>query len=231
MKAYFDPGGACAGWAVFDGSQLVACGLSRTKEKDWGNRARAHRKTVRIALLGLTTQDVPVLSEMMWHRPKKGKKKGFIPPQDLVHANLVAGHVGTDWVYPHTWKGMVPKEEHQPKILAALAPEELALVEAVMPPYLRHNMIDAVGIGLYDVGRLAQEAECEECRQVKKLIARTKKLSAPRSTRGSTSAKSKGTRGKRRPMQPSWITLPKGSIRMPAPTDPGTLAYRASTTK
>lgn len=226
IKGYFDPGGACAGYAIFDGEEMVECGLSRTKLKEVGPRSAAHRKAVHArwwSYQSTTRVDVNIRSEMMWHRPRKSKKGDYIPPQDLIHTNLIAGHVGTEWIYPHAWKGMVRKAIHQPKILAALTPKELALVEAVMPPSLRHNVIDAVGIGLHDVGRLTAEAETEACQQVKRLIKRTASKAVTRSfAPGRSSSLPKGKRGKRQPTRPSFITLPKGAMRMPAPTAPAT---------
>lgn len=228
-KGYFDPGGACAGWAVFVGDCLVACGLSRTKLKDVGLRAAHHRAAVREAVRKYASRsvDCPIRSEMMWHRPRKSKKGDYIPPQDLIHTNLIAGHVGTEFVYPQDWKGMVPKATHQPKILACLSPEELALVEAVMPPSLRHNVIDAVGIGLHDVGRLTKEVETESCRQVKQLIARISRRAStrgrprPSEISGTPSVKSGKHAGKKSPKRSSFIMMPKGSLLVGL-TAPGT---------
>jgi hypothetical protein len=72
----------------------------------------------------------------------------------LVELNLIAGQMAHVWVYPEEWKGRIPKEKHQPTILQALGEEEVMLVEGVMPSSLRNNAIDAVGIGLYFLGRM-----------------------------------------------------------------------------
>lgn len=58
-------------------------------------------------------------------------------------------------VDPNEWKGSVPKVIHQKRILAVLSVEE----RARLPKLLKtksHNMIDAVGIGLYHLGRLSR---------------------------------------------------------------------------
>jgi hypothetical protein len=51
-------------------------------------------------------------------------------------------------VSPAGWKGTVPKETHQPLIWAALTPAEAATVRG------DHNAVDAVGVGLWALGRL-----------------------------------------------------------------------------
>lgn len=204
-RFFFDPGGECAGWAAFRGDRLATCGLSRTQHKHTFLRARAHR-----ALLEYVGayRSRGVLSEAMWFR--QGKNKG--DPQDLIDVNLIAGHVGTSWIHPQAWKGMEPKETHQPKILACLTPEELALVESIMPLSLRHNAIDAVGIGLHAVGRM----EISTCpsRPPKLPTKRGTKVGKKRSVspgsrsrRGVTSRPAKEKRGKRRPTPPSFITF------------------------
>lgn len=187
----FDTGGAVAGWAALDDdAQLVGAGLSRCKEKPWQLRAQHHRRVIQELMARLFRSPVRVRAEMMWFRQKTKKRKNakgqeeerYIPPQDLIDLNLVAGHVGTEWVYPHQWKGLVSKKIHQPKILAVLNEKELAIVEAVMPESLRHNAIDAVGIALHAAGRLQVEGQCHQ----------PPKLPAQRSSRSSKSTPARG---------------------------------------
>lgn len=52
-------------------------------------------------------------------------------------------------VTPNQWKGSVPKAIHHKRIKARLTSEELALLVGASG-----DMIDAVGIGLWDLGRL-----------------------------------------------------------------------------
>lgn len=54
-------------------------------------------------------------------------------------------------VYPSDWKGTVPKAVHQPRIIGALTPHELALLGTVNRP--NHDIVDAVGLGLWHLGR------------------------------------------------------------------------------
>lgn len=58
-------------------------------------------------------------------------------------------------VWPSTWKGSVPKDIHQKRILAKLSPDEIE----VIPKRPRakdhdHNILDAVGVGLWKLRRL-----------------------------------------------------------------------------
>lgn len=53
---------------------------------------------------------------------------------------------------PREWKGQVPKTIHQTRIKKALAPEEIAKISA--PKSLLHNVYDAVGLGLFRLGRM-----------------------------------------------------------------------------
>jgi len=60
-----------------------------------------------------------------------------------------------DRVWPHVWKGSVPKPIHNQRVLRTLSSDELARVplrpRAKTPD---HNCIDAIGIGLWKLGRL-----------------------------------------------------------------------------
>lgn len=81
-------------------------------------------------------------------------------PNDLIRVALAAGGAAVAvggvvrLVRPHEWKGSVPKEIHNRRTLAKLDREEVEAFEGVdLPPYLRHNALDAVGIGLWRLGR------------------------------------------------------------------------------
>jgi hypothetical protein len=83
-----------------------------------------------------------------------GASKG--DPDDLIQLAGVVGvfaclfHATTyTGVKPREWKGQVPKDVHHARLVKTLTPEELAMVEAAAPPSLRHNVLDAVGIGRY----------------------------------------------------------------------------------
>ena len=148
-----DPGLGCVGYALFELGVLTACGLSRThvRVKDLNVRVATHAANLLPMLLKV---DRVVCERMVW-RGRSAKNS----PQDLMDINIVAGRIGREWIMPHQWKGCVPKAIHQPRILAKLTDAERALVELVHPPSLVHNAVDAVGIGLFTLGRLGVDGE------------------------------------------------------------------------
>ena len=85
---------------------------------------------------------------------RAGASKG--DPDDLLQlasvvAVFTANVVAKDYlaVRPREWKGSVPKDVHHARLVKTLTPEEMAMVERAAPPSLRHNVLDAVGIGRY----------------------------------------------------------------------------------
>ncbi len=78
----------------------------------------------------------------------------------LADFNCIAGQLAGwhgELVTPAQWKGAVPKEVHQPRILAALTAAEQGVLDAAkVAPTLKNNVVDAIGLGLWAVGRLGQ---------------------------------------------------------------------------
>jgi len=75
-------------------------------------------------------------------------------------ASAVTSAIRTKWpttklksVLPRDWKGTVKKEVMTERILSKLAESETAVI-VCREPSLRHNVIDGVGIGLAQLGRL-----------------------------------------------------------------------------
>jgi hypothetical protein len=54
---------------------------------------------------------------------------------------------------PSAWKGQVPKSVHHARILAALSYEEQSRIPK-LPTSKLHNVLDAVALGLFHVGRV-----------------------------------------------------------------------------
>lgn len=127
-----DPG-AHTGWALFvdgaGGARLRACGLGSP----------------------LAEHVLQVVIEFPWVYPAHP-----VPPNDLVtlaflagrYAGALTGEVYT--VFPHQWKGNLPKDVCAARVRARLSPEERAIVDACdVPEKQRHNVMDAIGIGLF----------------------------------------------------------------------------------
>lgn len=71
-------------------------------------------------------------------------------PNDLIAVALVAGVALSSCdvvrrVHPHTWKGNVPKDIHNARILAKATPAVRASLSKIRST-VRHNAIDALGL-------------------------------------------------------------------------------------
>ena len=143
-----DPG-ATTGWAVFGGGDLWEAGYTRmihlTELPD-------------VPLLpAILIVELPVIYPM-------GKGKG--DPNDLIKLAELAGMIRgwyltrapgivTATVTPRTWKGTVPKKIHNERVLGRLTSKE----RDILPKRPRaqdfdHNMVDALGIGLWQLEKM-----------------------------------------------------------------------------
>ncbi len=147
MLLAIDPG-ADTGWALFDSCRrLHACGLGDPDPVPMGGLDR-------------------VLIECPKLRPRGEKNPNAIL---LVARN--AGEWGgkyaectekVEYLTPNEWKGSTPKDISNARTWAKLDDKEKAIVDAAfkahpgrdgMAPSKRHNVLDALGIGLHGVGR------------------------------------------------------------------------------
>lgn len=90
--------------------------------------------------------------------------KSPVPPNDIVilakSAARVADRVGwktVEWVRPRTWKSTLDADIMCERIIRCLTPTERLVYFAAadkMPEGVRHNVIDAIGIGLWKLRRL-----------------------------------------------------------------------------
>jgi hypothetical protein len=92
----------------------------------------------------------------------KGKERSKRDPQAIITLAITCGqwirHVSapdTVRVFPSVWKGQVPKAVHNQRVLACLTPDERQLIPALAASKL-HNVIDAVGLGLFNLGRMVR---------------------------------------------------------------------------
>lgn len=155
MMIAIDPGTRAVGWAIFlpDGS-MHRCGLAHVKGT---NRVLADDAIELADQIGVHLPRV-VLEEMVM-RPEDPRSQA----DDLLRVQLVGGIVAARvgqkivTVRPMRWKGCVPKRIHHRRIGDVMTRAEKDLLTAACRTVhrdLQHNVIDAIGIGLWDVGRL-----------------------------------------------------------------------------
>jgi len=145
-----DPGKDC-GWAQFDDEclietkvRLVGCGLIQIS-----NAGRVYGPP---SWDGVTIIEKPVV----YPRSK-------VNPNDLITLAILVGRIiggrnGThELVEPRTWKGTLDGDLMTVRILQQLDEEERRVYFAAtdkLPEGVRHNVIDAIGLGLHKLGRL-----------------------------------------------------------------------------
>lgn len=151
----FDPGLHHVGWALLD-PELRACGLMPLGESFDACRA---------ILAATTFLDAHVAAVEL----PRVYQRGRADPDDLVRLAFVAGMLAQKYpssriVRPHDWKGNVPKVApkgwagyiiHRRTLeILSIAEQGIYLEELDrIPASLRHNVCDAVGLGLWAVKR------------------------------------------------------------------------------
>ena len=153
MLASIDPGVNGAGLAIWDGRELIrACYVSPMPFCRPDRLCRVAYQT-EIEISRTTVDVLPRVIELP--RVYPGARKN--DPNDLVDLACVAGALGnefTEYVYPRTWKGQVPKVVMGKRIMSRLSEGEKWNIEKC-PESLKHNVLDAIGIGLWKLGRLS----------------------------------------------------------------------------
>lgn len=91
---------------------------------------------------------------------KKDPNTALVPLAGVLTAvaayleHLTRGMVLVVAYEPREWKGTIPGDVFTERILERLDPRERAIVDAIQPPFLRHNAVDAVGLCLKYLGRM-----------------------------------------------------------------------------
>lgn len=136
-----DPG-ADQGWAIFNKGKLEKCGLGLPEDEDF--------KGIKAAII-----EMPMIYPRSKAKPNDIITLAFRAGKTAGLLQVVLG-VQVETVTPTTWKGQVPKEIHHARINKALSVPELLILHTLtegVPKTKAHNMIDAVGLGLYAVDR------------------------------------------------------------------------------
>ena len=156
-----DPGLRGSGVAYFEDGHLVRAGYVKSPEKVRTGAPAWFAMSDAIDAWAPTNPGLIVIEQQ---RLRPGKEKGN--PQNMMELQGVVGTVLgyyhrntiTEAWYPEQWKGSVKKEVMTARILHRLTLEEFQILDAVKcAESLKHNVIDAIGIGLFHLGRLKHE--------------------------------------------------------------------------
>ncbi len=144
MLLAIDPG-ADTGWAFFDSCRrLTSCGL------------------------GDPVLEAPAPSRVLIECPKLRPRGEKNPNAILLVARGAGEYAGAyrsadvSYLTPNDWKGSTPKDISNARTWAKLDPKEQETVDRFfrgapgrngLAPSRRHNVLDAIGIGLFGVGR------------------------------------------------------------------------------
>lgn len=127
-----DPG-TTTGWALFEDTTLVRCGTTR----------------------GSALHMLPQADELVIEQPRMRRRHPR--PDDVLKlaklvGEIVARYPRNTCIAPETWKGQLPKDVCWARVLKCLWPGEMRITEAPLGK-LDHNAKDAIGIGLFHLGR------------------------------------------------------------------------------
>lgn len=152
-----DPGRHAVGWAWWVDGVLLICGLATSPKTLGLGSAALHLADAIPAPTAPPASPVVYVERMQFSMSRKGRVKDLL---DLAFiGGVVAASVGPSAVHPVTalqWKGAVPKDIQRKRDSARLTPDEMRVLQwglESMPKGLQHNVWDAVGIGLYGLGR------------------------------------------------------------------------------
>jgi hypothetical protein len=149
--AAIDPGRAGMGWAIFKDRALVETGILENTSP------REVVKVLGLVLARWAPADAVVeVPQVYRQRMQKGD------PNDLITVAIMAGlavavlapFTEAQLVRPHAWKGNRPKAVDNQQTLRLLNDMELRMVAASGASKSKlHNVLDAVGLGLWKLGR------------------------------------------------------------------------------
>lgn len=141
--------GAKAGAALWYQGQLQFCRLVREREIwEWQSQIYNLCLTYQVDVTK-TVVETPIV------RSNQGTK---VDPNKLIKLGVSAGRLvpafsGTvQTIIPNQWKGTLPDEVLYARIMMALTETEKALIPDLAEGLL-HNVLDAIGIGINELGR------------------------------------------------------------------------------
>lgn len=151
-----DPG-EWTGYAVYQMQKLVEAGVLGKGRAEIQGQLRA---TLGCLVAAGRRPDEAVIEIPQVYRQRQQKGD----PNDLISVAIIAGicnsliysytYCDVDLIHPREWKGQRPKDVDNRGILETLSQEELRIFEALkLPKSKAHNVVDAIGIGLWELGR------------------------------------------------------------------------------
>lgn len=157
--ACVDPGLRGCGVALFKGGELLkAAYVKNPVESGGGYEAHARLGKAVSDYLDFSADQVIIEHPRVY--PGSAQQKGDL--NDLLDVVAVGAACAgwnregmTETVYPFDWKGNVPKDIMTARIRTALSSDELSRIEPC-PANLKHNILDACGIGLWKLKRINQ---------------------------------------------------------------------------
>lgn len=150
-----DPGKKASGYAIFIDRELKACGMA---EEAGDLIYHWHAYPDRVCF-GRSWPELVVMEYPKIYDRRRWKGD----PNDLLPITAAGAHLaGTlhpmrfKIGMPEDWKGQTPKKVQNVRDRGVLSLAELAVVDAVsLAPSKMHNVIDAIGVGLWELKRNA----------------------------------------------------------------------------
>jgi hypothetical protein len=152
-----DPGKKATGWALFRSGVLEGAGIVRGENVEV-SAIGVLAAGVALRSAGCLRPDVVIIEKMVVYPGMRQKGD----QNDLITLSIIGGAAAaalrgleTIFVEPREWKGQVPKAIMSKRILAELSADERTKIEK-MPASLKHNALDAVGLGMWNLGRIGR---------------------------------------------------------------------------
>jgi hypothetical protein len=154
-----DPGKNDAGVAFFVAGRLVEIALIQPPEGTPYEVARYVSMWARRCMFNHANDEgrvgLVLVEGQQIYRRSKGDPNDLLPLAQCIGGVLArVDSFDRQIVLPAKWTGGVPKPVRQRRLLARLHPEELAMIKAIKPATKAHNVIDAVHIGMWHIGRV-----------------------------------------------------------------------------
>ena len=150
-----DPGLRGCGCAFFDGARLKWAAYVPNPMTQ-GRGPEAHAQMARAVITATTFQAAPP-DKLLVEFPRVYPGMPKVDLNDLLDLAGVDGALSTmvrdvGHVFPSDWKGQVPKQVMNERVLMALSVDEVQAIEHRGSK--DHNTLDAIGIGLHHFGRI-----------------------------------------------------------------------------